>query len=101
MESLYFFAFALIGLVISMLPCWAVLSFPNYWLKNFSYIPAKRLSFVYLLCSFAVAYLSNLELEGGIITAFIFSSAFCFALALMSIVLFYFHNVFVKISKKA
>ena len=101
MDSFYFFSFALVGLTISILPCWAVLSFPNYCLKNFSYIPAKRLSFIYLLCSFAVAYLSNLELEGGIITASIFNSAFCFALALLSIVLFYFYNVFVKISKKA
>ena len=86
MDSVYFVTLALVGLFLSLLPCWAILSLPNLWPNRFPYLPAKRFSLVCLVLSFTAAYTFNIELEGGILTAFIFNTAFCVVLALAAVI---------------
>ena len=90
MDSLYTILFFSIFISTSALPCWAILSFPNYWIGKFPQVPAKRLTVLCVAISLAFAYSINFELDAGIITGIVylvFSTSILAVLILIALVI--------------
>lgn len=77
--------------IACLLPAWVVLSMPNLWFKSQVKIPAKRLTVLTLAISVSFAFIVNIELEMGIMTAcfYLIFSTLILSVVLLPISYFY------------